>query len=560
MRYRLLLFLSLPFLLQWGMTEEIPSVVDHYDSLARHYLFINEDSSFYYSERVYDWAVRNNDPMLEASVLLLKAESLLYKGDVDAVMNICETVRKISQVHADRHLLAESELLRGRAYLDLDMYDKSYNCFLNALHFSQKVEDSSLTARIYNSFGILSDLQGENEKSLSYYRLALESAPDVPDDILRVRIKNNQALIYTKQGQFDRARDLLSECICYIEEKHLAFALDRLYMNLAPLYAVEGDFDSAMSLIDNALSIAVKNQNLSSQARILIYKGYIWYTVQNYDSAYLAFRKAEIIAREKGFSNLQGMIFQYQSWIAEKQGDYQTAYTRLLEYKLISDSLEKKRNITNLVRMEYEHERSREEMMGKFENYRIGLMISLSVLISSLLAFLLVWFYRKQHRRLIHAEKDNLLLTSVLEQENKKNVTQSLYHQKQDGDLSEIIEDIRVIIRENRLRGTVADSMERIASRLQSYRQENDFDDFEARFERVHKSFFKNLTSSYPELSVYERRLCAYLRLDMNSKEIASLTHVSVRSVEQARYRLRKHLGLSRSEELSSFLARFDEG
>ena len=84
---------------------------------------------------------------------------------------------------------------------------------------------------------------------------------------------------------------------------------------------------------------------------------------------------------------------------------------------------------------------------------------------------------------------------------------------------------------------------------------ENAWNEFELRFERVHTGFFKTLNEKFPNLSPNEKRLCAYLKLNMSSKEIANLTHTTVGSVEQARFRLRKKLGLHSSDtDLSAFI------
>jgi DNA-binding CsgD family transcriptional regulator len=59
-----------------------------------------------------------------------------------------------------------------------------------------------------------------------------------------------------------------------------------------------------------------------------------------------------------------------------------------------------------------------------------------------------------------------------------------------------------------------------------------------------------------PNLTLNEKRLCAFLRLDMTSKEISAITGQSVRAIEQARIRLRKQLGLTNQQvSLSAFLS-----
>lgn len=79
---------------------------------------------------------------------------------------------------------------------------------------------------------------------------------------------------------------------------------------------------------------------------------------------------------------------------------------------------------------------------------------------------------------------------------------------------------------------------------------ERDWEIFEGSFSEIHHNFFKNLKSKYPTLSPNELKLCAYLRLNKSSKEIAALMNISNRGVETARYRLRKKLGVDRDDNI----------
>ncbi|MCL7986809.1 transcriptional regulator [Sphingobacterium sp. lm-10] len=77
---------------------------------------------------------------------------------------------------------------------------------------------------------------------------------------------------------------------------------------------------------------------------------------------------------------------------------------------------------------------------------------------------------------------------------------------------------------------------------------------FESSFNESHDNFFKKLKANYPELVPNDLKLCAYLRLNMSSKEIASLLNISLRGVEIRRYRLRKKLQLETHKNLTEFL------
>ena len=77
---------------------------------------------------------------------------------------------------------------------------------------------------------------------------------------------------------------------------------------------------------------------------------------------------------------------------------------------------------------------------------------------------------------------------------------------------------------------------------------------FEEAFTNVDKAFLKDIKTKHPELTSNDLRLCAYLRLNLSSKEIGPLLNISHRSVEVKRYRLRKKLNLERDTSLSSYI------
>ena len=77
---------------------------------------------------------------------------------------------------------------------------------------------------------------------------------------------------------------------------------------------------------------------------------------------------------------------------------------------------------------------------------------------------------------------------------------------------------------------------------------------FETHFERAHEKFLQKLMSSYPSLSPSDLRLCAYLRMNLSSKEIAPLLKISVRGVENHRYKLRRKFNLRPEENLIDFI------
>ncbi len=83
---------------------------------------------------------------------------------------------------------------------------------------------------------------------------------------------------------------------------------------------------------------------------------------------------------------------------------------------------------------------------------------------------------------------------------------------------------------------------------------DNDWTRFSSNFDVVYSNFTKRLMELHPNLSVADKRLCCYIRMGLSSKEIAPLINISNKSVEMARYRVRKKIGLEPGDSLTSYL------
>ena len=76
------------------------------------------------------------------------------------------------------------------------------------------------------------------------------------------------------------------------------------------------------------------------------------------------------------------------------------------------------------------------------------------------------------------------------------------------------------------------------------------WDEFEIRFKEVHERFYKELHKAHPDLTPNEIKICAFIRLNMSTKEISAITHQTVKTINMARFRLRKKLNIDRDENL----------
>ena len=156
----------------------------------------------------------------------------------------------------------------------------------------------------------------------------------------------------------------------------------------------------------------------------------------------------------------------------------------------------------------------------------------------------------KQEKNLDEKEKE--LLRSQLDHQQKQLTMQTVNIVQNSELLQSIINEIKSI-----LPFTTADGKSIISSLVSSLNDKSNdhlWNEFEICFEKVHHNFYENLNEKLPDLSVREKRLCAFLRMNMNTKEIAAITFQSPNAIDVAKHRLRKKLGISSDEDFTNFL------
>lgn len=125
---------------------------------------------------------------------------------------------------------------------------------------------------------------------------------------------------------------------------------------------------------------------------------------------------------------------------------------------------------------------------------------------------------------------------------------------------NEFLEQLKAEVQEQKLSGKYSkaffDKLIRMIN--DNITKESDWAVFQTNFDRIHEKFFVKLKSRYPELTSGDLRMCALLRLNMPTKDMASMLSLSVRGVEAARYRLRKKLNLAEGESLTDFVLKFE--
>ncbi len=143
-------------------------------------------------------------------------------------------------------------------------------------------------------------------------------------------------------------------------------------------------------------------------------------------------------------------------------------------------------------------------------------------------------------------------LESELNFKKKTMIENALYIKRRSELGNSIIHDLKSINKETQ--SQYSDKIITAISKLKNLIKGQEWKEFELRFEEEHSRYKEIITAQHNNLTPNEVKLCTFLRLNMSSKEISEITGQSVRALETARSRMRKKLGLSRSDNLVQYL------
>ena len=173
-------------------------------------------------------------------------------------------------------------------------------------------------------------------------------------------------------------------------------------------------------------------------------------------------------------------------------------------------------------------------------------------------------YYKKQQIKYVEETKKELALkelsnTKALVEAKNDQLNQSIENKNRELAISTMS-----MIKKNTLLSSIKNHLVKIkdiselkdviSSIDKNINNDDDWNFFEEAFNNADQDFLKKIKETHPKLTPNDLRLCAYLRLNLSSKEIASLLNISSKSVEIKRYRLRKRMKLEHSTNLISYI------
>ncbi|BAO75030.1 helix-turn-helix transcriptional regulator [Winogradskyella sp. PG-2] len=151
----------------------------------------------------------------------------------------------------------------------------------------------------------------------------------------------------------------------------------------------------------------------------------------------------------------------------------------------------------------------------------------------------------QNQRQVIEFKNENLKLD--IENKNRELGTATMSIVKRNELLNKIKDEL--------IRSKSLTDVKRVVKTINSsINNTGDWKLFEEAFNNVDKDFMKKIKSIHPTITPNDLRLCAYIRLNLSSKEIAPLLNISHKSVEVKRYRLRKKMKLDHKQSLADYI------
>ena len=174
-------------------------------------------------------------------------------------------------------------------------------------------------------------------------------------------------------------------------------------------------------------------------------------------------------------------------------------------------------------------------------------------------------YYRKQHEKLVEENEKKLEIHRLENEQELMKIRNDKLRLEIESKNKELAVSTMGLINKNDILLKIKEQLERSDDHIKNVKsviriiktntsEEDNWNFFKEAFNNADSDFLKKIKEMHPDLTPNDLRLCAYLRLNLSTKEIAPLLNISTRSVEIKRYRLRKKLNLPHEDSLVDYI------
>lgn len=486
-----------------------------------------------------------------------------------------DTLQKsIYTAHTQKLYHNESRYLQKLSHLFLTRvknFEKTMGCIQQMKSLADKTGNQEFLIDYYNQMGVTYYYeQLDMPKSFEYFRQALELSKKLKIEKNISRTLSNYGLAYLEKENHETALSYFRQAIASYKKEYNKEGTIEFYSNMGVAFIYAQKYDSATYYLDKSLLLAKETPGLDDDAERMMYLGVFNQEIGKNDKAlgYLldAFK---LIHNLSSFRSkilvCEGIADAYAG-----TGQFKEAHDFRNKEKLYRDSLRIVSLEESSLSYKYKSElgdlknRNRIQQIEKdkeSERFQFWVVIGILaiILLTGFVVFLIFRHRSNQKRLSLLNEKEKLEKHQVsleLEANEREVAAKSMFLLEKDNLINNISDKLRATL--PKLDGESYTVVNGLISELHFSINNKRWDEFELRFNKVHPNFIQNLEKKHPRLSNNERKLCAFLLMNMSSKDISSITGQTVHSINIARSRLRNKLDLVHTgEELGSYLMKF---
>jgi tetratricopeptide (TPR) repeat protein len=437
-------------------------------------------------------------------------------------------------------------------------YLQNYVSLLNA-------ENPKAQAIGYNNLGAVYKEIGNPERAMEFYRKAFHYYLLAGDSLDLPSPLTNIGTIYSSKDILDSALYYYKNSLDISELMNDKLQSAKTRHNIALIQGRQGDFDSASALLHQYLQTCSELGYKEGIAQALFSLGNLEENRHDLTRATDWFNQCILVADSIGLSNILMQAHRNLSEILQEKNMEKEAFHHFKKYTEIKDTLlnkEKARIITEL-ETRYETEKKEQENVllvkdNELKNRTINalyLIIAGIILLTAAIVYIIIVSRRNAMNKRQLAESEATRLADKVEFQNRELASSALAMSRNLSFIKNLLTELKKLSPHVDPDGL--NSIRSISRSIQHLDNDPAWEEFEMRFHQVHIKFYENLGRQYPSLTTNEIRLCALLKLGMNTKEISSVTFQNIRAIEAARLRLRKKFGLEGNTDLGAYLQKF---
>jgi tetratricopeptide (TPR) repeat protein len=495
-----------------------------------------------------------------------------YHDDYPKALEYDNKSLAIFQETGDKNGIARNLGNIGIIYEQLGNYPIALEYDFKALAIEQEIGDKNGIARNFGNIGIIYWNQGNYTKALEYDSNALTIQHEIGDKSSMANNLGNIGFIYNNKGNYLKALDYEFKALAFnreIENKNgIANNLD----NIGIIYFNQGSYINALEYYNKAVIIFRELGDKNGIAAYLGNIGDVYTKQQKYKQAKIFLDSALTLSKNIGEKEEIKNTYRSIATLDSATGNYKVAFENYKSYITYRDSLinETSAKITTQTEMNYAFEKKeaaakaeqdRKDLLAIADAKRRKIITGSIILILIMLIMVVILLLQQQRIKYngdrILSEKENALLKLEKQRmEEELSGSKRLLDNYMENILkkNELLEQFNLEI--EKLRNLKSRELyeERIGHldtlNKAAILTEDDWNKFKEMFEQVHKGFFVRLKERMPDLTPAETRLVCLTKLKLDTKQMAGILGVSVTTIRQTRYRLRKKLGLSEEDNI----------